>query len=131
MFTSVSNGITCYTEVKTINPITQDDWDKYQNASGGRRFPEDTLLIFDNEWLGGELYHDAYAARTKMMDYTLFLEEKIQKCLENTADKVTFLALFTNGFHWHLDELEDFVFYYRNGLHFSGDPFAKMEAFFK
>jgi len=43
--------------------------------------------------------------------------------------KVTFLALFTNGFHWHLNELEDFVFFYFKGIHFPGGPFAQMEDY--
>ena len=29
-----------------------------------------------------------------------------------------------------LDDLEDFIFYYLNGVHFPGDPFSSMEDFF-
>jgi hypothetical protein len=57
------------------------------------------------------------------------VEDKIEACLSNIGEKITCLALFTNGFHWHLPELENFVFFYRNSVHFQGDPFAKMEEF--
>ena len=126
---ALSEGPIRYIEVKTIHPTTQDDWKKYQAALNNQRFPKDTYLILENEWLGGELYHNAYASRTKMLDYALDLEEKIEACLINVSEKLTFLTLFTNGFHWHLDELEDFIFFYLNGVHFPGDPFANMEEF--
>jgi len=126
---ALSEGPVRYIEVKTIHPTTQDDWEKYQAALNNQRFPKDTHLILENEWLGGELYHNTYASRTKMLDYALDLEEKIESCLSNVSEKITFLALFTNGFHWHLDELEDFIFFYLNGTHIPGDPFASMEVF--
>ncbi len=126
---TMSKGPVQYIEVKTIHPMNQDDWDKYQAALKNRRFPKNTHLILDNEWLGGELYHNSYAARCKMLDYTLITEDKIEKCLNKKTEKGTFLVLFTNGFQWHLDELEDFVFYYYKGIHFPGDPFSKMEAY--
>ncbi len=125
----MSKGPVRYIEVKTIHPMSQDDWDKYQAALKCRRFPPDTHLILDNEWLGGELYHNAYAARGKMLDYALVAEDQIEKCLSNIKEKVTFLALFANGFNWHLDALEDFVFFYFKGIHFPGDPFAQMEDY--
>jgi len=109
--------------------MSQDDYVKYQAALKNKRFPDDTHLILNNEWLGGELYHNAYASRCKVQDYTLLTEDQIEKCLSKQTDKETFLVLFTNGFQWHLDELEDFVFYYYKGVHFPGDPFAKMEAY--
>lgn len=123
------DGPVRYIEVKTIHPSTQDDWEKYQAALKNKRFPMDTYLILENEWFGGELYHNAYASRTKMLDYTLDFEDKIHSCLSNSFDKLTFLVLFTNGFHWHIDLLEDFLFFYLNGFHISGDPFASMEDF--
>ncbi|NOZ83901.1 MAG: hypothetical protein GXP60_03690 [Epsilonproteobacteria bacterium] len=126
----ITEGSVRYIEVKTIHPRSQDDWDRYQDAIKNRRFPRNTQLILDNEWLGGELYHNAYAARSKMLDYASDMEDKIKSCLSTVEEKITFLVLFTNGFHWHLDELEDFVFFYRKGTHFPGDPFAIMEEHF-
>jgi len=38
------------------------------------------------------------------------------------------LALFSDGFAWHEDELEDFVAFYRTGRHRADDGLAKMEA---
>ena len=123
----MSEGPTRYLEVKTIHPIDQDDWEKYKDAVKNGRFADNTQIILDQEWLGGELYHNAYSARGKMMDYSILLEEKIQDCISHNSDKHTFLVLYSDGFDWNLDELEDFVYYYRNGTHYPGDPFAKME----
>jgi hypothetical protein len=126
---AMHDGPDKYIEVKTIHPTPQDDWEKYQAALQNQRFPNDVHLILEHEWLGGELYHNAYASRTKMMDYALEMEERIEACLTEVRDKMTFLVLFTDGFHWHLDELEDFIFFYFNGVHFQGDPFSCMEDF--
>jgi hypothetical protein len=125
---NMSNGSVYWLEVKTIHPMSKNDWKKYQEALEKERFPKDTLLILSEEWLGGELYHNAYASRSKMMDYTLEMEQKIDKCLvETTGSNMTFLVLYTNGFYWHIDELEDFIYFYRLDKHFPGDPFANME----
>lgn len=123
----MTEGPTRHIEVKTIHPINQDDWHKYQGALKNGRFPDNTHLILEDEWLGGELYHNAYAARSKMMDNAVIMEEKIRDCITVDGDNLTFLVLFTDGFDWSLDELEDFVFFYRQGSHYPGDPFANME----
>ncbi|HYR06454.1 MAG TPA: hypothetical protein VEQ60_01720 [Longimicrobium sp.] len=39
----------------------------------------------------------------------------------------TVLVFCGDGFRWHLDELEDFVAFYRSGYHRQDDPFSKME----
>jgi hypothetical protein len=124
---SIADGSVRIIEVKTIHPISKDDWAKYKAATEKGLFPENTYLLLNDEWLGGELYHNSYAARGKMLDYTIEMEEKIESCFKDLKEKVTFLVFFTDGFDWHLDELEDFVFFYRSGRHFPGDPFAAME----
>lgn len=126
----MSDGTIRYIEVKTIHPLNQDDWLKYQNALKDKRFPKDTNLVFKEEWLGGELYHNAYSARTKMLDYAIVMEDKIAQCLKNPKSEITFLVLCSNGFDWHLVDLENFIFFYRNGKHFPGDPFSQMEDHF-
>ena len=113
-------------EVKTIHPRRQNDWTRYEAAVSAGRFPDNARLIFEKEWLGGELYHKAYAARTKILDCTLEMEAKISECLRDTSDQ-TFLVLFSNGLDWHRSELEDFVYFYRKGQHFEGDHFGAME----
>lgn len=125
---TMSDGSVFYIEVKTIHPMSQDDWENYKNAIKNELIPANVELILKKEWLGGELYHNTYAARSKMLDYTLVMEDKINKCLDERNRGKTFLVYFTNGFHWHLDELEDFIYFYRNGKHFPGDIFALMES---
>lgn len=126
----MSDNNTRYLELKTIHPISQDDWYKYQKALMDKRFPENTHFILDKQSLGGELYHNFYSARSKMLDYTIDIEKKIESCLDNPKTNAIFLVLFSNGFAWYLEELEDFVFFYRKGKHFPGDPFAQMEDYF-
>jgi len=124
---TMTDGTTCYIEIKTIHPMSQDDWEKYKKAINNDLIPNNVGLLLEEEWLGGELYHNTYASRSKMLDYTLDMEDKIHKCIGEGNHGRTFLVYFTNGFHWHLDEFEDFIYYYRNGNHFPGDPFALME----
>lgn len=124
---SMADGLVRLMEVKTIHPISKDDWAKFKAAGEKGLFPNNTYLLLGEEGLGGELYHNSYAARGKMLDYTLEMEDKIESCCKNVEETVTFLVFFTDGFDWHLDELEDFVFFYRSGIHYPGDPFAVME----
>ncbi len=124
---TMTDGSVSIIEVKTIHPISKDDWTKYKVAIEKGLFPENAYLLLNDEWLGGELYHNSYAARSKMLDYTLEMEEKIESCLKDVKEKITILVFFTDGFDWHLDELEDFVSFYRSGRHLHGDPFAAME----
>ncbi len=114
-------------EVKTIHPIAQDDWGRYESAVQTARFPDNAQLVLEREWLGGELYHNAYASRAKLLDYTLETESKTQECLGPEPNSITHLMLCTNGFDWHVDMLEDFVYFYRHGRHFNGDHFRLME----
>ncbi len=124
---SMPDGLVRIMEVKTIHPISKDDWAKFEAADKKGWLPDDTYLLLSEGGLGGELYHNSYAARGKMLDYTMEMEDKIELCCQNLEKEVTFLVFFTDGFDWHLDELEDFVFFYRSGRHFPGDPFALME----
>ncbi len=124
---SMADGPVQFIEVKTIHPISKDDWVKYKAATEKGLFPKNTYLLLNDAWLGGELYHNSYAARGKMLDYTIETEDKIESCLMDVKEKITILVFFTDGFDWHLDELEDFVFFYRSGKHFPGDPFSAME----
>ncbi len=78
---------------------------------------------------GGEIWHGWFAARGRMLEYTLELEQKIREAvLKGKPITVFFLALCGTGFEWHESQLEDFVDFYRTGRHRSDDPFAKMEA---
>jgi hypothetical protein len=124
---SMADGLVRIMEVKTIHPISKNDWAKFKAAGKKDLFPDNTYFLLSEEGLGGELYHNSYAARGKMLYYTMEMEDKIESCFKNLEEIVTFLVFFMDGFDWHLDELEDFVFFYRSGRHFPDDPFAVME----
>jgi hypothetical protein len=85
-------------------------------------------LLFSKEWLGGELWHNTFAARGRTLEYTLELEQKIAECKLQVEKTFFVLLLCGEGFCWHEDELEDFVTFYFLGSHRSDDPFAKAEA---
>jgi hypothetical protein len=117
-------------EVKTIHPRMQNDWNRYLRDFKNDRFTRNTRLVLERDWMGGQLYHHAFAARSKILEYALETEQKIETCLKSEERRITFLVLFSNGFDWHIDHLEDFLAYYRHGSHFVGDHFAKMEQYY-
>lgn len=123
----LASRIPKWVEVKTIHPVSKDDWVKYKSDLNKGRFG-DVELILEKEWGGGELYHNAIASRSKILEYVLETEEKIESCLGDSNKENTFLLFFSNGFDWHLDRLEDFVYFYRYGKHLPEDTFGTMEA---
>jgi hypothetical protein len=117
----------CYIDVKTIAPRSRDRWDQYAKGQEEGWLPDHATVTLLKEWLGGELWHNMVAARSRMLEYTLELEDKVQAAdLAATSDCIV-LALCSNGFHWHEDELEDFVAFYVSGTHRPDDHFAQME----
>ena len=126
---SLGNGRTVYVDIKTIKPRPRDRWEQYQRAEKEGWFPENVQVGLENNWLGGELWHNMFAARSRMLEYAVELETKIAKA-ELTAEVGTdiYLALCSDGEHWCKDEYEDFVDFYRTGHHRGDDPFERMEA---
>ena len=125
------DGSTLYVDVKTIKPEDKDRWEHFEKAVKEDRVPENVNVVLSREWMGGEIWHGMFAARSKMLEYTLEMESKIRESgLERQADTYFALALCGAGVHWQEDWLEDFVQFYRTGRHRSDDPFAKMEAHF-
>ena len=122
-------GPPTWVEVKTICPAWQDDWERFRSHVESGRFPDNAHIILSEQGLGGELYHNSFSARSKMLAYTLETEAKVAACLQPKGLNVVVLALCSNGFAWHVDELEDFLFLYRRGRHYDGDPFRLMEAY--
>ena len=106
----------------------KDRWDQFEKALNNGWFPENVRVTLSKGWLGGELWHNMFAARARMLEYALELEAKITDC-KLAEDNTSFiLALCGDGFHWHRDDLEDFVSFYRNGSHRRDDPFSKAET---
>lgn len=116
-----------WVEVKTIHPDRIDSWEQYERLLRQGRFPENASLYLEQQWLGGELFHKYFAARAKLLSYTIETEDKVSQCLAEADRGRVFLVFFSNGFDWHVNHLEDFLYFYRYGHHFEGDHFRAME----
>ena len=121
-------GEEIFFDVKTINPVSQDDWPKYEDAIARELFPSNVSVDLRKERLGGELWHDMTAARAKMLEYSIEVEKKIASCAAEIGEIPVILAFCSDEFKWHLDSLEDFVDFYRTGRYRNDDPFSKMTA---
>lgn len=78
--------------------------------------------------MGGELWHEMFASRGRMLEYALGFEEKIRMASLNQPSTSTCMVFCAEGFGWRLDHLEDFLEFYRTGTHRADDPFSTMEA---
>lgn len=118
---------TVYCDVKTIRPEIKDSWEKFKNDQG--YFPENIKVELDKKWMGGEIYHCMRNARASMLQYAIELEDKIEAYSKSI--KTHYVLIFCgNGFHWHLDEFEDFADFYLTGKHNPGDQFCNMENYY-
>lgn len=131
-FRAVSaEGLTVFVDVKTIKPEPKDRWEQFERAQREGWFPQSMIVSLSREWMGGEIWHQMFAARARMLEYTLELEAKIRGCGLTEQENTLFLLAFCGaGFHWHVSQLEDFVQFYRNGRHRSDDPFVNVEMNF-
>lgn len=118
-----------YCDVKTIYPITQDDWNKYMRSVNKSMFPDRVNVTLFQNGLGGETWHNWVAARSKMLEYSLELEEKITNNMQ-WYETIYIMIFCGNKSPWSLDDLEAFADFYRNGKHRQDDPFSKMESFY-
>jgi hypothetical protein len=125
-----SDGRPWLVDVKTIAPILIDRWHQFERAKANGWLPQGADLILSRQWLGGELWHLKVASRSRMLEYTLELEDKLSGYTSSYQPDTTILMFCTNGFNWHEDELEDFVAFYADGEHRPDDPLAEMERRF-
>ncbi len=125
---SVDDGGKVYVDVKTIKPGKIDRWDQYERAQKEHWLPKSVEVILSKSWLGGELWHNMFGARSKMLDYALELEQKVIKCKLQHESTRFVLAFCGEGFYWNEDELEDFVEFYFTGRHRPDDPFGNAEG---
>jgi len=116
-----------YVEVKTVHPNTADTeeaWNIYLKLS--EHHPKHANFIAHKDWMGGKLYGDTFASRSKFLDYTRAFEDRLSE-----AKKLRFgpgiLIFCGNGVRWHRSNLEDFADFYHAGRHRQDDPFALME----
>jgi hypothetical protein len=123
-----ADGKCSLVDVKTIKPQPNDRWDQYERAINEGWLPKNVQFLLQQERQGGELWHAAFASRSRFLEYTLELEEKVAAASYGDAARRRILMLCGEGFYWRQDELEDFVAYYRSGVHRGDDPFSLAEA---
>jgi hypothetical protein len=124
---TAENGLTAYIDIKTIRPQSKDRWEQFEKARTEGWFPENVHIGISEEWLGGEIWHGWFAARGRMLEYALELEAKIADGNLPAENALFILALCSDGFHWHQDQLEDFVSSYYSGAHRADDHFSQCE----
>lgn len=118
---------THWIDVKTIDPAPRDRWDQFQSAKQAGRFGP-VNVIHKKEWLGGELFHGNFAARSRILEYTLEFEWKIETANLTQIPRTGGCLVFCgNGFHWHLTDLKAWLEFYFKGTHAPYDSFATME----
>ena len=125
---SCPDGRTMYIEVKTVCPRTKDSeaaWANYETRSV--LHPENVRYAVCKDGLGGKLYGDSFSARDRFMDYSQQFEERLAAANAVLPGESVLLICGT-GMQWHLSELEDFVDFYRLGVHREDDVFSEMEA---
>jgi len=123
-----ADGRFTFVDVKTIKPQPRDRWDQYERAIQEGWLPKNVQFILEQEWQGGELWHTAFASRSRFLEYALEFEAKLTAASYGNRARRQILMLCGEGFHWHQDELEDFVAYYRSGTHRGDDPFSLAEV---
>jgi hypothetical protein len=124
---TAEDGQIAYVDVKTTKPESTDRWDQFERTTAEGWVPENIIVGISKEWLGGEIWHGWFAARGRMLEYSLELEEKITEAGLATDNMIPVLALCGDGFRWHQDQFEDFVSFYYSGVHRSDDTFAQVE----
>jgi hypothetical protein len=121
------NGQIAYVDVKTIKPEDTDRWNQFERARTEGWFPGNVIVGISQQWLGGEIWHAWFAARGRMLEYSLELEQKIAEAGLQADDAIFVLALCSDGFRWHQDQLEDFVAFYSTGAYRADDSFSEVE----
>ncbi len=116
-----------YVEVKSIYPNTADtqaNWERYLQLR--EYHPENVNFVVEQDWLGGMIYGNTFAARSKLLDYSLAFEERLPEAKQEVPGP-GILVFCGSGFHWRVSDLEDFSDFYHSGCHRADDPFARME----
>jgi hypothetical protein len=126
-FRATNDRSVWFVEVKTIHPELKDRWDQYQRIVQAGHITDNVTIHFEKQWMGGQLWHQKFSARAKMLEYSLEFEDRIRAGGVDSPKHGFILAFFSDGFAWDEDELEDFVAFYRTGRHRLDDGLAKME----
>ena len=114
-------------EVKSVHPNVQDTeaaWEQYLKRR--QRHPENADYVVHKDWMGGRLYGNAFASRSRFLEYALDFETRLAEA-KQVRDGPGLLIYCNNGIRWHRSNLEDFADFYHSGKHRQDDPFALME----
>ena len=118
-----------YVEVKTVNPYradTEKAWSRYCELRK-HHSPLANFMIH-KDWMGGKLYGEAFASRSKFLEYAKAFEERLAEA-KKIKEGSGVLVFCRNSIGWHCSELEDFADFYHSGKHRTDDKFALMEEF--
>lgn len=120
-----------YLDIKTVHPCMNPKdidkkWAEYEKAYNKYLKGEVTLF---RDGFGPELWHNMIASRTKFIDYTKDLEDKIDE-YNKPDDGYYFMVFCGNNFDWTKDELEDFVEYYLTGKATYWDHLREMSDYY-
>lgn len=116
-----------YVEVKSVHPNAQDTEDAWQLYLKRRQHhPANVNFVTHKDWMGGQIYGNAFASRSRFLEYALDFETRLAEA-KKVREGVGFLVFCNNGVRWDRSDLEDFADYYHSGKHRQDDPFALME----
>lgn len=116
-----------YVEVKTVRPKPGDEEANWKAYVARRQFHPENVHFIVGGTIGGTLYANSFASRTKFLQYSLDFETRLDEAKALTSGPGV-LVFCGTGFQWSVDELEDFADFYHDGRHRSDDAFGPMEA---
>lgn len=103
LFHTIEGGRIFY-DVKTVHPDRGGTWDRYEQAQREAWFPKNTTVDWDDAFA-----HDAFTSRSRFLEHTLDLEEKIRHA-GLPSDRTYYRMVFCgDGFRWHRSELAAFA----------------------
>lgn len=117
-----------YVEVKTIHPTAVDSqatWSRFLELR--RHHPANVRIMLEQDGMGGQIYANLVASRSKFLNYAIDFESRLQEA-KGIVGGLGALVFCGTGFPWQLDALEDFADFYRLGNHRQDDVFAIMET---
>jgi hypothetical protein len=116
-----------YIEVKTVHPDVADTEAAWENYLKRKEYhPTHANFIVKKDWMGGKLYGNTFASRSRFLEYTLDFETRLAEA-KKIRPGPGLLIFCGNGVCWHRSTLEDFADFYHAGKHRQDDPFALME----
>lgn len=116
-----------YLEVKTVHPDVADTEAAWENYVKRRKLhPAQADFVAHKDWMGGRVYGNTFASRSKFLEYTMDFETRLADA-KQIRPGPGLLVLCGNGVRWHRSNLEDFADFYHSRKHRQDDPFALME----